>query len=72
MSSKGITKNISWTIYISYLAVNGGYSNWVRWRNCSAICDDGVIIKSRHRNNPSPAGPDAKDCSGLGPREETR
>ena len=72
MSSKGIPKNISSIIYISYLAVNGGYSNWTRWSNCSATCGNGVMTRSRQCNNPTPAGPDAKDCSSLGPTEETR
>ena len=72
MSSKGIAKNISSIIYISYLAVNGGYSNWTRWSNCSATCGNGVMTRSRQCNNPTPAGPDAKDCSSLGPTEETR
>ena len=72
MSSKGIIKNTSSVIYISYLAVNGGYSNWTRWSNCSATCGDGVMTRSRQCNSPPPAGPDAKDCSGLGPVEETR
>lgn len=70
--SNGIVKNISSIICVSFLAVNGGYSNWTRWSNCSATCGDGVMTKSRQCNNPSPAGPDAKDCSSLGPREETR
>ena len=72
MSSKGITKNTSSIIYDSYSAVNGGYSNWTRWSNCSVTCGDGVMTRSHQCNNPSPAGPDAKDCSGLGPTEGTR
>ena len=70
--SKHINSNVSSMIYILYLAADGGYSNWTRWSNCSTSCGDGVMTRSRHCNNPSPAGHDAKNCSGLGPREETR
>ena len=72
MPLKSFAKNISSLIYITYLAVNGGYSNWTRWSKCSATCGDGVMRRSRQCNNPSPRGPDSKDCSDLGPIEETR
>ena len=58
--------------YILSSAVDGGYSNWTKWNDCSASCGDGVLTRSRQCNNPTPSGPHAKDCSGLGPSQETK
>ena len=53
-------------------AIDGGYSNWTKWSDCSASCGDGVITRSRQCNNPTHSGPHAKNCAGLGPSQETK
>ncbi|XP_022803075.1 coadhesin-like [Stylophora pistillata] len=49
--------------------VNGGWSNWGDWGQCSASCGDGQHARSRTCTNPPPSGGGAQ-CSGDS--QETR
>ena len=66
------SEQVNYCFYILCSAVDGGYSNWTKWSDCSAICGDGVLTRSRQCNNPKSSGPHAKDCSVLGPSQETK
>lgn len=50
--------------------VDGGYSNWNSWSDCSVSCGGGRKARSRSCNNPAPQH-GGKDCSSLGPSLET-
>ena len=50
--------------------VDGGYSNWNSWGDCSVSCGGGRKARSRSCNNPAPQH-GGKDCSSLGPSLET-
>ncbi|KAH3880086.1 hypothetical protein DPMN_003998 [Dreissena polymorpha] len=49
--------------------VDGGYSNWLQWSNCSATCEGGVRYRSRYCNEPRPQN-GGSDCSVLGKNYE--
>ena len=51
------------------LSVDGGYSVWSDWSECSATCGGGTQSRYRTCTNPAPAYGGA-DCSG--PASETR
>ncbi|KAL9956665.1 hypothetical protein ACROYT_G038180 [Oculina patagonica] len=51
-------------------AINGGYSEWGDWNQCSVTCGEGSRTRSRSCNNPTPQHGGA-DCSSLGPSQET-
>ena len=57
---------------MSNLVVNGGFSEWGEWGECSATCDNGTISRERVCNNPEPKGAKAKDCQELGPYTEIK
>ena len=51
--------------------VNGGYSDFGAWSDCSVTCGEGTQTRSRSCTNPAPAhGGD--DCTGLGDAEESQ
>ena len=50
--------------------VNGGYSDWKPYGECSKTCGGGVKTRKRTCTNPPPAN-GGKDCSGLGPESTT-
>ncbi|XP_052278788.1 SCO-spondin-like isoform X3 [Dreissena polymorpha] len=51
--------------------VDGGYSNWLQWFDCSATCEGGVRYRSRYCNEPRPQN-GGSDCSVLGKSSETQ
>ena len=54
-----------------YFAVNGGYSAWGPYSNCSKTCGGGVRTKTRTCTNPPPSN-GGNDCSGLGTSSTTK
>ena len=53
------------------LPVNGGYSKWSEYGECSASCGGGSQSRSRSCDNPAPAH-GGKDCKDLGAATESR
>ncbi|XP_033732709.1 cell surface hyaluronidase-like isoform X2 [Pecten maximus] len=49
--------------------VDGQYSNWTEWGECSALCGGGQSVRIRACDNPSPKH-GGKDC--VGPSQETK
>ena len=55
--------------HVSAILVDGGYSDFGDWSECSAECDGGTQTRSRTCTNPAPAHGGA-DC--VGDSTETR
>lgn len=53
------------------LLVNGNYTSWSAWKECSATCGGGIQERSRTCTNPKPQN-GGKDCALLGPAAETQ
>lgn len=53
------------------LLVNGNYTSWSAWKECSATCGGGIQERSRTCTNPKPQN-GGKDCMLLGPAAETQ
>ena len=58
-------------IFNCLLLVDGGYSQWNSWNACSKSCGGGNQRRTRKCTNPKPAF-GGKDCSKLGPAEESQ
>ena len=54
-----------------YIAVDGGYTEWSEWGECSVSCGGGKRSRSRTCTNPSPQF-NGKNCDGLGAARETQ
>ena len=52
-------------ILLFVFVVNGGYSDWGQYGDCSKSCGGGKQTRKRTCTNPPPSH-DGKDCSGLG------
>ena len=55
-------------LFIVYL-VNGSYSEWSAWSQCSVKCGDGTQQRTRSCTNPPPAN---RGTSCIGPARGTR
>lgn len=51
--------------------VNGGYSEWTKFSQCSVSCGRGKQERTRECTNPKPEN-GGKDCKKLGPPSETQ
>jgi hypothetical protein len=49
--------------YIKFCLVDGGYTEWSQFGDCSATCGDGFKTKTRTCTNPVPSG-GGKQCVG--------
>ena len=52
------------------ILVNGGYSEWTTWSECSVSCGGGQRTRSRECNKPEPQH-GGKNCESLGAAKET-
>ena len=52
-------------------AIDGGYSEWSDWTECSVSCGRGTEERERQCNNPLPSG-GGKDCEEFGPATEIK
>ena len=55
----------------SSILVNGNYTSWSAWKECSATCGGGIQERSRTCTNPKPRN-GGQDCVVLGAAAETR
>ena len=62
---------ILYNVSFSFWVVNGGYSDWMPYGDCSQTCGGGVQIRERTCTDPPPSN-GGEDCSGLGPNSTTR
>ena len=53
-----------------YFPVNGGYTEWSGYSECSVTCGGGVRERTRECTNPAPEN-NGKDCEELGPAKES-
>ena len=62
----------SWRrLYLSFLAIPGGYSEWSQWEQCNVSCGGGIQRRYRRCTNPPPSD-GGSTCieQNLGPAEE--
>ena len=52
------------TLPLISFPVDGGFSNWLEWSDCSATCGGGSRARSRKCDNPVPQY-QGKNCVGL-------
>lgn len=50
-------------IISQYVVVNGGWSSWLEWSECSVSCQGGAKTRDRTCDNPAP-DPDGTPCTG--------
>ena len=60
----------SYPIY-SFLAIDGNYTEWSEWSECSLTCDGGFQTRMRQCSSPPPQY-GGKDCEELGPTNGTQ
>ena len=53
------------------LSVDGGYSRWTEWSECSKSCGWGYQSRDRKCNSPEPSR-GGKDCTDLGESSEVQ
>ena len=53
------------------LAIDGNYTEWSKWSDCSVTCGGGKQTRSRTCTNPHPKH-GGKNCDELGPASETQ
>jgi len=58
------------TILAESCSVDGGFSRWGFWSECTVTCGGGTQTRTRTCTHPPPQGPYGADCEG--PLEETR
>eukprot|EP00112_Aurelia_sp_Birch-Aquarium-sp1_P013387 Seg284.3_Seg284.4 transcript_id=Seg284.3_Seg284.4/GoldUCD/mRNA.D3Y31 product="putative skeletal organic matrix protein 7" protein_id=Seg284.3_Seg284.4/GoldUCD/D3Y31 len=51
--------------------IDGGYSQWTGWSECSASCGGGVALRTRKCDNPKPTRK-GQNCERLGPADNSR
>ncbi|XP_020625288.1 coadhesin-like [Orbicella faveolata] len=49
--------------------IDGNYTEWTEWSDCSAFCGGGLQIRLRNCTNPPPQY-DGKNCEKLGPADQ--
>ena len=53
-----------WLLHITYISVDGVWSEWKAWTTCSTTCGNGQKERSRSCNNPAPSLHGEK-CKGV-------
>jgi len=51
--------------------VDGNYTDWSAWDECSVLCGGGIRQRNRFCTNPAPQH-NGKDCSAIGPASESQ
>ncbi|XP_072038771.1 coadhesin-like isoform X1 [Amphiura filiformis] len=51
-------------------SIDGGWSDWIGWTDCSVTCGEGMKTKTRTCTNPAPAN-GGRDCNGESNKEKT-
>ena len=61
---------VNYYYYYFLKAIDGNYTKWTSWSECSASCDGGVRWRTRNCTNPAPEY-GGKDCKELGGSKES-
>ena len=56
-------------VFFFLLVINGGYTHWSEWSECSASCGDGTRMRFRNCTNPKPMR-GGSNCDNIGPAKE--
>ena len=64
-----VARNTTGYNCLSPFLVNGNYTSWTSWTECSVSCGNGTKTRQRDCANPSPKY-GGKDCTTLGASEE--
>ena len=51
---------------MTFLVINGGYTHWSEWSECSVTCGNGTRLRYRNCTNPEPMG-GGTNCDEIGP-----
>lgn len=71
MVSSVFKVNLPYCFWLFHFSVNGGYSLWGDWSQCSVTCGSGQQNRDRSCTNPGPSYGGA-DCTALGEPTETK
>ena len=58
------TRPVYQTLYFLCHVVDGGWSDWGNWTECSVTCGIGVMSRERKCDSPAPVG-DGRPCEGT-------
>ncbi|PIK51722.1 putative SCO-spondin-like [Apostichopus japonicus] len=56
--------NMTSDCYVTRCEIDGGWSDWSQWSDCSRSCETGSELRNRTCDNPPPTPPYGEDCHG--------
>ena len=71
MVSREFKEHIVVSSLSAVTAIDGNYTEWSKWSECSASCGEGQQSRSRECMNPKPQF-GGRNCSHIGGSEESR